>query len=315
VESPKIVVGVDGSAGSRAALAWALAEAARRGAGVELVSAFPVTFYWTDAYLPDPDRIAAVRSDTEARARAMAQQACRDIGVEVPVEVTVVAGGAAAELVQRSEGAGLLVVGSRGRGPVRSTVLGSVALHCAAHGRCPVVVVHPPRDAARPAASVVVGVDDSEPSRLALRTGVAQAGRLGADVTAVVAYEPSNYWSDLYAVMAPPAGETGEHAQRRGERIVAEALGQAPGEAAGRGPRVRVVAEQGSPGEVLVRRSEGAALLVVGSRSRSQLQGMVLVSAALHCVVHASCPVMIVHPERSAATAPDTATAAAPARG
>jgi nucleotide-binding universal stress UspA family protein len=57
---------------------------------------------------------------------------------------------------------------------------------------------------------------------------------------------------------------------------------------------------------VLAERSAGAALLVVGSRSRSRLPGMLLGSVALHCVVHAQCPVMVVHPEsavrRSAGT-------------
>ena len=50
---------------------------------------------------------------------------------------------AAVELTERSEDADLLVVGSRGRGAVRSALLGSVALHCAVHAPCPVMVVHP----------------------------------------------------------------------------------------------------------------------------------------------------------------------------
>jgi nucleotide-binding universal stress UspA family protein len=48
---------------------------------------------------------------------------------------------------------------------------------------------------------------------------------------------------------------------------------------------------------VLTERSAGAALLVVGSRRRNRLPGMLLGSVALHCVVHAQCPVMVVHPE------------------
>jgi nucleotide-binding universal stress UspA family protein len=51
---------------------------------------------------------------------------------------------------------------------------------------------------------------------------------------------------------------------------------------------------------VLVERSTGAALLVVGSRSRHRLSGMLLGSVALHCVVHAACPVMVVHAEPAA---------------
>jgi nucleotide-binding universal stress UspA family protein len=85
------------------------------------------------------------------------------------------------------------------------------------------------------------------------------------------------------------------------------------GEEAGRS--VRLVAEGGVPGEVLVRSASGARLLVVGSLTSSRLQGMVLGSVALHCVVHAPCPVMVVRP-RGAATPTDAATeeAAAPVR-
>ncbi|MCU1668821.1 MAG: universal stress protein [Blastococcus sp.] len=63
----RIVVGIDGSAGPRAALAWALTE----GADVEVVTAFPVDLYWPDAYLLDSRWSDAIRSDAEARARAM----------------------------------------------------------------------------------------------------------------------------------------------------------------------------------------------------------------------------------------------------
>ncbi|MGY1616197.1 universal stress protein [Geodermatophilus sp. SYSU D00691] len=309
--SQRIVVGIDGSAGARAALAWALAEAARRGAGLEVVSAFPVDFYWADPYLLDTARIDEIRADTEARARAAVEEVRAEVGTadDVDVQVLVVAGPPSGHLVQRSAEADLLVVGSRGRGGVRSTVAGSVALHCAAHARCPVVVVHP--GAAAAPSRVVVGLDGSDHARAALLTAVAQAEPLGARVDAVLAYEAPNYWSDLYAVMAPPPGESREHAQQRGEAVVRDLLGQ---EALDRGA-VRVVVVEGHPGPVLVREAAGARLLVVGSRSRNQLQGVVLGSAALHCVMHAPCPVMVVHrqPGDAAGTPVDTVAATAPA--
>jgi len=62
---------------------------------------------------------------------------------------------------------------------------------------------------------------------------------------------------------------------------------------------VRILAGEGPAGAVLVERSAGAALLVVGSRSRNRLPGMLLGSVALHCVVHAQCPVLVVHPENA----------------
>ncbi len=59
---------------------------------------------------------------------------------------------------------------------------------------------------------------------------------------------------------------------------------------------VTVVTVHGTAGEALVQRAAGAELLVVGSRSRNTLSGMLLGSVSLHSVVHAHCPVMVVHP-------------------
>ena len=294
----RIVVGVDGSAGARVALVWALAEAARRGVEIEAVAAFPVDLYWSDPYLLDADRIDAVRADTESRARDLVDEARGDPaaaavpgGFDVPVHVVVVAGAPAEQLVDRAGDADLLVVGSRGRGGVRSALLGSVALHCAARAPCSVVVVHPA--SAGTAGPVVVGLDGSQPSRAALSAAVDEAAGLGVDVVAVVAHERPNHWSDLYAVPASVTTEVHERALSRGEHLVADVLGAG---AAEKPPAVRVLATEGPAGNVLVEQAEGASLLVVGSRGASRLAGLALGSVALHCLVHARCPVMVVRP-------------------
>jgi nucleotide-binding universal stress UspA family protein len=307
----RIVVGVDGSPGGRTALVWALTAAARAGAEVEVVSAVPVDPYWVGPSLLDTHRLEAVRSDTEVRLREGVAEARTDPAVRgaapgdaVPVHVTVVPGDPAESLVLRAEGARLLVVGSRGRGAVASALLGSVALHVSAHASCPVVVVHadPPASVSR----VVVGIDDDSVSRAALTEAVQYARGLGARVEAVLVCQPVTYWSD--AVPAPPVGETLEAAQGRADRIVAGVLGP------GTHSDVEVRVETGTPGDVLVRTAEGAGLLVVGSRSRSRLAGLVLGSVALHCVVHASCPVMVVRPRHADRAAPGPEVAS-PARG
>jgi len=312
----RIVVGVDGSPGARLALAWALSAAPGRGADLLVLCAFPVEAYWLDPYFIDPRRVGAIREDTEARARGLVQEVLGEPGVsavaataEVPVHVVAVPGAAAPSLVQHSASADLLVVGSRGRGGIRSTMLGSVALHCAAHAECPVVVVHPAASGSAPegatAPRVVVGLDDSPHARGALVTALAEAGRRGARLEAVLAYEEPNYWSDMYAVMTPPPGQSRTQALERAESLVAEVLG------ANR-TAVDAVVGEGPAGETLVRHAAGAELLVVGSRSRSTLPGMVLGSVALHCVVHATCPVMVVRPTPAPAQAA-AAVAAEPA--
>jgi nucleotide-binding universal stress UspA family protein len=298
----RVVVGVDGSPGSRAALVWALRHAARRGADLEVVATFPVDLYWADPYVLDPARIDEVRADTRARAQAVVDDVRADPSVsglpgvaEVGIEVSVAAGSAAEQLVQRGEDADLLVVGSRGRGVVRSIVLGSVALHCVTSARCPVVVGRPSTGASPAHPRVVVGLDGSDTSRLALVQAVAEADRLDAELVAVVAYEQPDYWSEVYSMITPSTEQLRAVAAAGAQEVVDDEL-------AGRGADVRVLAVEGAPGDVLARQSEGAQLLVVGSRGRGELRGLLLGSVALHCVLHAPCPVMVV---RSAEAGPD----------
>jgi nucleotide-binding universal stress UspA family protein len=192
-------------------------------------------------------------------------------------------------LVRRAADAGLLVIGSRGRGATRSALLGSVALSCVTRAVCPVVVVHPSVPGpGRP--RVVVGLDHTDGAREVLWRAAAEAHRMDADLEVVVARRPPEHWGDLQSAMTPVRGETAAHARWRAETLVREELGPRSG--------VRVVTEVGAPAELLVRRAESAALLVVGSRSRRRLTGMLLGSTALHCVVAASCPVLVLHPQR-----------------
>jgi nucleotide-binding universal stress UspA family protein len=174
---------------------------------------------------------------------------------------------------------------------VRSTVQGSVALHCAAHARCPVVVVHgePPA----PGAPVVCGLDDTPVARAALRRAAAEAFRRAAPLRVVTVLHVPDSWGDLFAAPVPRL-----RAERRCSEAVEEALAEA-GRA--RPDDVRVEVVEGIASEVLVARAAGAALLVVGSRSRSRLEGMLLGSVALRCAVDAPCPVMVVPPAPEAA--------------
>jgi nucleotide-binding universal stress UspA family protein len=134
---------------------------------------------------------------------------------------------------------------------------------------------------------VVVGLDDTATSQAALVQAVALALELDADVEAVVAVQPPVYWSELDVVV--PQSDVRE-------RLLARARERVAGLPDGSRVPVRVLAADGPAGAVLVERSAGAALLVVGSRSRNRLPGMLLGSVALHCVVHAQCPVLVVHP-------------------
>ncbi|WP_409332744.1 universal stress protein [Trujillonella humicola] len=310
----RVVVGVDGSPGARAALVWALAAAARSGAVLELVSAHPVDFSWTDAHLLDTRRRdeirEEVREDTETRVRGVLAEARQDPALsdvpgvaDVAAEVVALPGPPAEHLLARAAGARVLVVGSRGRGGVRSTLLGSVALHCAVHAPCPVVVVHP--GAVQPPPRVVVGIEDSAMSRAALARAAEEARERGAELEVLAVHQPDPYWTDMYAVAAPPLAESVEAVRDLAGRIVGEVLGA--------DADVRLRVEAGAAADRLLRAADGAALLVVGSHSTSRLAAMLLGSIALHCALHAPCPVMVVHPEPAGAPFPDAAVAAAEA--
>lgn len=292
VPGGRVLAAFDGSPTSRAAVAWALAAAARAGTGLEVVTVLPVGGSWGEAGVIDPARVDRARSDVADHVRALVDGCRGDApdAASVHVATTVLTGRPVEELVRRSAGAGLLVVGSRGRGAARSTLLGSVALGCVPRARCPVVVVHPAPTPGR--ARVVVGLDDTDDAREVLWRAAAEAGRMAADLDVVVARRAPEHWGDLGSAVTPVRGETGAHATWRAGRLVREVLGARPD--------VRVQVETGPPAEVLVRAAQGAALLVVGSRSRSRLSGMVLGSTALHCVVAARCPVLVLHPQRTA---------------
>jgi nucleotide-binding universal stress UspA family protein len=142
---PRVVVGVDGSSGARAALVFGLHDAARRGVPVEAVAAYRPPDYWMDfyavgTYAPDQLRTAALDRVRDFVAEVLPE------GPQPPPEVRVRAsmGTAADVLILESHDADLLVVGSRGHGGFSSMLLGSVSMQCALHATCPVTVVHSP---------------------------------------------------------------------------------------------------------------------------------------------------------------------------
>ena len=141
----RIVVGVDGSETSRAALDWAIAEAHLHGVPVKAVYA------WHDPYtgsalpfspgLVDPTSYEAVARRILDAAMAGVDEA----ELAPPAQRVVVRGSAAQALVEAAEPDDLLVVGSRGRGGFAGLLLGSVSQQVAHHSPCPVVIVPEPR--------------------------------------------------------------------------------------------------------------------------------------------------------------------------
>jgi len=136
-----ILVGVDGSTGSRTALTWAAAEAADHGADLVVLTV------WERALLPPmgsgevPDH--GVPDPSQTATEDLTKVIREELGDEPPVLVQPRAkqGNAAKVLIEESADADLLVVGSRGHGGFRGLVLGSVSQHVAAYAKCPVAVI------------------------------------------------------------------------------------------------------------------------------------------------------------------------------
>ncbi|HKY64875.1 MAG TPA: universal stress protein [Acidimicrobiales bacterium] len=145
----RIVVGIDDSEQAAVALRWALAEGVLRQATVEVVHSWspPLSALPFGATLVIPVDEAAIDSAARASVDDLVDTAVSEME-ETPPEVlrTILPGGPATTLVEVSEGADLLVVGSHGRTGLKRMVLGSVALACVNHAPCPVVVVRVPDD-------------------------------------------------------------------------------------------------------------------------------------------------------------------------
>ena len=126
------MVGIDGSAASKDALAWAVSHAARTGADVEAVTAY----YWFPMPIKD--------IDYKGLAQQVLDDAIRDVtncAGPVRIIMRVVEGNAARALLDTAAKADLLVIGSQGRSGFTEALLGSVAQHCIHHATCPVAVV------------------------------------------------------------------------------------------------------------------------------------------------------------------------------
>jgi nucleotide-binding universal stress UspA family protein len=131
----KVVVGIDGSADSDAALRWALAEAEGHDGAVTAV------FAWQMPWVSNP--VAFDRAELEQAAKdfLVSQVSLVAPAPRVPLTPLVAEGDAAESLIMASRDADLLVIGARGRSTFLGVVLGGVSLRCSVAARCPVTLV------------------------------------------------------------------------------------------------------------------------------------------------------------------------------
>jgi nucleotide-binding universal stress UspA family protein len=297
-----VVAGVDYSAASGTAVAYAAEEARRRGLGLLLVHGFLSTAPGEREQISIDDDQALIVAAEERLEETTA--AVRLDHPDLGISTKVLAGSGGTALVQESASASLVIVGARGRGGFTGLLLGSVATQVSGHARCPVVVVRP---ALTPAAGVsgskpvVVGIDSSTQSTEVLSLAFDEAAGRGVGLLAV------HVWSvvelselNVGTVWSHNPATARIQLQASADRVLEEAL-------AGW--------EQKQP-DVVVRRSTvhgddpaatlmeiagevSSELIVVGARGRGGFAGKVLGSVSQALVAHAQSSVAVVHPHQA----------------
>ncbi|MGW1604005.1 universal stress protein [Streptomyces eurythermus] len=281
-----ITAGVDGTEESLAALDWAAREAVRRGLPLRVVHA------WRYA-----EALAAADRDTQhgwvAQGVADAVRSVAERHPGLAATTDVVEGGAADALAGAAAGAEMLVLGSRGHGPVVGFLLGSVGQQVIAEAARPVVLVRAGDEPAAEAAGrdVVVGQQGGpEDSAAALRFAFETAAARGAAVRVVRA------WT-LPPVFAYSPGSLRLLDEAGGlEPYEKQALADAVRPWRERFPEVPVAehVEMGSAGQVLLSAADRAQLMVVGRRAHRTAVGARIGSVAHGVLHHAGCPVAVV---------------------
>jgi nucleotide-binding universal stress UspA family protein len=255
-----------------AALEWAVSEANDRGAPIRIVNA--------------GEGPEDVLKEAEAIARAA--------GATGEITTHLVAGEPGRVLVAESERAQLVVVASHGHSRMHDTFASSCAMHTAMHARCPVVVIRPQqppgKDIRDAVGRVLVGVDGSPLSPEVIAFAFAEAERLGVGVTALHTWiQPVASGHDALVPLATDL----EALQHENEAILSETLAAAVADHPD--IDVREVTIQTSASAAIIEASMGARLVVIGSRGRGPVIGLLLGSTSQAVLHHAGCPVAVIH--------------------
>ncbi|MFG2867352.1 universal stress protein [Streptomyces sp. NPDC048338] len=279
--SRPVTVGVDGSEGSAAAVAWAADEAALRGDGLRLVYATR----WA------PHQVAAMKVSHEDRAGAAegvlaaTERRVRARRPDVVMTAEEIEDAPVNVLLAAASEAELLVVGSHGLGSVRGFIIGSVGQEVVAEAKNPVVLVRPgygaddaPDAGGSGPRKVVLGLDVSEVKDELLAFAFDIAGRHGVPLQIV------HTWHHSFL----------PHHAAADDAEMASALSEAVAPFRDRFPAVEVeeVAAPGRPAEHLVEAASDARLVVVGRRRAAKGSH---IGSVTHAVIHhAECPVAVV---------------------
>lgn len=282
-----ILVGADGSEAAEGAVRWAAKAAAAERLDLKIVGAYDAS---TSDYAPGliipQDVIDAIRQDASDAVHAAADVA-KEVAPNVSVATSIVDGDAARVLLELGKDAAMIVVGTRRLGSVKGLFLGSVSISVAAHAHGRVAIVAAGGSDTGP---VVVGVDGSPISDVAVAEAFRQASLRNAPLVAV------HTWTPLDADALHGYGIGPEEVQRMTQDAV-EVLAERLAGYAQDYPDVRVerhVLPEEPAKALLDAAGTDAQLIVVGSRGRGGFRGLMLGSTSQKVMHQAECPVLVV---------------------
>jgi nucleotide-binding universal stress UspA family protein len=276
-----IIVGIDGSPASDAAVSWAAHDAAIRGLPLTLVHVEnPAAPTWSQAPILEesPEQQEAEGRSLLANASTIARDAIGDTA-QTQINGELLSSATVPTLVDQSKDAELIVVGSRGRGALSRSLLGSVSSGLIRHAHCPVALIGDvdPQSPQLTPAPVLVGVDGST-SDLATAIAFEEASLRNADLIALHA------WNDI-DMNSIPGYDWSPTTAKEGHLLDKALVGWQE-----RYPDVSVHKQLVSDraAHALVDASESAQLVVVGSHGSGAFAGMLLgsVSNAVVQAVH-----------------------------
>ena len=282
-----VLVCLDGSTASDAAVAWGTREAIMRQLPITLVQVVaPVVVGWPvgQLYADMPEWQMDNGKHVIDRAR---KTLSTSLGGSQPPEIhaEVVYSNIVPALIDASKDAWMIVAGSQGLGALGRLLLGSVTTGLVHHAHCPVAVIHSDESAAADAnAPVLLGIDGSPASEAATALAFDEASRRGVGLMAL------HVWSDVGVF--PALGMDWRDHESQGQEILAEILASWQEQY----PDVRVerLLFCDKPSRWLLKESERAQLVVVGSHGRGGFPGMRLGSVSSAVAQAARVPVIVV---------------------
>lgn len=286
-EAP-VVVGVDGSDSAVNAARWAGALAEKLGAPLHILHALPIL--GRNLTESAGAMVAAMMTYQQDAAEIFLKAAVDSVTAERPaLAITTSSLNEPADraLIEAAKQARLVVLGGKAVTPTAALLVGSTSLSVARHAECPVVAYRSER--LEPGdGPIVVGVDDSPAAERALASALQLADTFGAPLRAVRSMSlnvPAETGVTLPFVIDWEGIEAAE--------LVA--LTETVDKAAGKYPNVdaKCFIEIASPGKALMQHAADAQLVVVGTRGRNALAGMLLGSTSLNMLHHSPVPVMI----------------------